>query len=34
MPSTLDALKQHRGLNTTQPATAFYTNDFVPQAAA
>jgi NitT/TauT family transport system substrate-binding protein len=34
MQSTLDALKQHRGLNTTQPATAFYTNDFVPQAAA
>jgi NitT/TauT family transport system substrate-binding protein len=33
MQSTLDALKQHRGLNTTQPATAFYTNDLLQTLA-
>lgn len=33
MQATLDALKQHRGLNTTQPATAFYTNDMLQTLA-
>jgi NitT/TauT family transport system substrate-binding protein len=28
--ATLDLLKKYRGLETTQPATAFYTNEFLP----
>lgn len=34
MQGTLDALKQYRGLNTTEAATAFYTNDFIATAAS
>ena len=28
--ATIELLKQYRGLEGTQPATAYYTNDFLP----
>lgn len=32
MQKTLDLLKQYGGVKTDQPATAFYTNEFVKKA--